>query len=146
MSTTTVSPFGVIYPLPANLASRILQNRKSVFVKYPTHEIISPKLASCKKLVLYISHSNKEIAGVADIISINLMSPAEVVAKYCGSLFLTLEELRAYSKGRENKRMIVLVLDKIKRYQEPKHWMHGMTMAGEYISKEQYDSLIGESD
>jgi len=61
--STTIPPFAVIYPLPSHLASRILQDKKSVFVKYPTHETISPRLAPCKKLLLYISGSNKEIAG-----------------------------------------------------------------------------------
>jgi len=75
---TSSSSFAVIYPLPSHLASRILQDKKSVFVKYPTHEIISPKLASCKKLLLYISGSNKEIAGEADIISISLMTWWEI--------------------------------------------------------------------
>jgi len=98
-------PFAVIYPLPSHLASRILQGKKSVFVKYPTHEIISPKLASCKKLLLYISGSNKEIAGEADIVSISLMTLSDVVSAYGTSLFLTEDELREYSGGRDNKKM-----------------------------------------
>jgi len=85
-------PFAVIYPLPSHLTSRILHHKKSVFVKYPTYETISPKLASCKKLLLYISgsnfdepiistylngSSNKEIAGEAEITSISLMTLSE---------------------------------------------------------------------
>ena len=74
MNKIQLPSFAVIYPLPSHLASRILNSKKSVFVKYPTHETISPKLASCKKFLLYISGSNKEIAGEADIISISLMT------------------------------------------------------------------------
>ncbi|MBU4373708.1 MAG: DUF365 domain-containing protein [Euryarchaeota archaeon] len=124
----------------------MLQDKKSVFVKYPTHKIISPKLASCKKLLLYISGSNKEIAGEADITSISLMTLSEVLAAYGSSLFLTENELREYSSGRDNKKMMVFVLGRITRYQEPKHLGHGITMVGEYISEEEYDALVGDSD
>lgn len=131
MNNSSIPPFAVIYPLPSHLASRIFQDKKSVFVKYPTHETISPKLASCKKLLLYISGSNKEIAGEAGITSISLMTLSEVVSAYGSSLFLTEAELREYSGGRDNKKMMVFVLG-------------GITMVGEYMSKEEYDSLMGD--
>ncbi len=143
MTSSSSSPFAVIYPLPADLASRILHDKKSVFVKYPTHEIISPKLASCKKLLLYISGSNKEIAGEAEIASINLMTLSEVLSAYSGSLFLTEGELREYSNGRDNKKMMVFVLGGITKYPEPKQLGHGITMVGEYVSEEEYDALVG---
>lgn len=142
----TSSPFAVIYPLPSHLASRILQNKKSVFVKYPTQEKISPKLESCQKLLLYISGSNKEIAGEAEIVSINLMTLSEVVLTYGSSLFLTEDELWEYSNGRDAKKMMVFELGAIRRNSEPKLLGHGITMVGEYISKEEYKSLIGEGD
>jgi len=138
------SPIAVVYPLPFHLASRILQDKKSVFVKYPTHESISPKLASCKKLLLYVSGSNKEIAGEADVVSISLMTLSEVVSAYGSNLFLNRDELREYSNGRDNKKMMVFVLGRITPYQEPKHLGHGITMVGEYMSKEEYNSLIGD--
>jgi hypothetical protein len=119
---TSSSPFALIYPFPSHLVSRLLHVKKSVFVKYPTHEIISPKLASlknpmifiyfrrifqtCKKLLLYISGSNKEIAGEADKVSISLMTLSEVVSAYSSSFFLTEDELREYSGGRDNKKMM----------------------------------------
>jgi hypothetical protein len=143
MTTSTTSPFAVIYPLPSHLASRILQDKKSVFVKYPTHETISPKLASCKKLLLYISGSNKEIAGETDIVSISLMTLSEVVSAYGNSLFLTEDELREYSGGRDNKRMMVFVLGGITKYPEAKSLGRGITMVGEYMTKEEYDELLG---
>jgi hypothetical protein len=146
MSNSPSSPFAVIYPLPSHLASRILHDKKSVFVKYPTHEIISPKLASCKKLLFYISGSNKEIAGEAEITSISLMTLSEVVSAYGSSLFLTEDELREYSGGRDNKKMMVFVLGGISKYPEAKCMGRGITMVGEYMSKEEYNSLIGEGD
>src|SRR5665811_381251 len=109
IQNSTNSPFAVIYPLPSHLAFRILQDKKSVFVKYPTHEMISPKLASCKKLLFYISGSNKEIAGEAEITSIRMMTISEVVLAHSSNLFLTEEELREYSNGRDSKKMMVFV-------------------------------------
>jgi hypothetical protein len=134
-------PFAVIYPLPSHLASRILQDKKSVFIKYPTHETISPKLASCKKLLLYISGSNKEIAGEADIVSINLMTLSEVVSAYGSSLFLTANELREYSGGRDSKKMMVFGLGGITKYPEAKCLGRRITMVGEYIAREEYDNM-----
>ncbi|MDW7777175.1 MAG: DUF365 domain-containing protein [Methanosarcinales archaeon] len=146
MSKIQHDPISVIYPLPAQLASRILLNKKSIFVKYPTHEKISPKLESCKKLLLYISGSNKEIAGEAEIASIDLMILSEVVSAYGSRLFLTEDELREYSNGRDAKKMMVFELSGIRRYSEPKELGHGITMVGEYITKEEYDALIGSSN
>jgi hypothetical protein len=134
-----IIPFAVIYPLPSHLVSCILQDKKSVFVKYPTHETISPKLASCKKLLLYISGSNKEIAGEADIVSISLMTLSEVLCAYGSRLFLTEDELREYSGGRDKKKMMVFVLGRITKYPEPKSLGRGITMVGEYITEEDYE-------
>lgn len=136
--------FAVIYPLPLNIASRILFEKKSVFTKYPTHEILSPRLKSCKKLLFYVSGSNKEITGEADIVSIDLMVISEVLSKYRNNLFLTEDELREYSNGRDNKNMMVFSLDNLTTYSEPKYLGHGITMVGEYLSKEEYESLVGD--
>jgi hypothetical protein len=143
MNKSNQKPFAVIYPLPSHLASRILKDKKYVFVKYPTHETISPKLASCKKLLLYISGSNKEIAGEADIVSINLMTLSEVVSAYRSSLFLTENELRKYSGGRDNKKLMVFVLGGITKYPEAKCLGRGITMVGEYLTEEEYKALAG---
>jgi len=136
------NPFAIIYPLPSYLASRILQDEKSIFVKYSTHEKISPKLESCQKLLFYISRSNKEIAGEAEIASIKLMTLLEVVSSYSSNLFLTENELRDYSNGRDLKKMMVFELGAIRRYSEPKELGHGITMVGEYLSKDKYEELM----
>lgn len=143
---TTSPPFAIIYPLPSQLASRILHDKKPIFVKYPTHETISPKLTSCKKLMFYISGANKEIAGEADIKSINLMTLSEVISKYGSSLFLTEDELREYSNGRDSKKMMVFELGGITPYPEPIGLGHGITMVGEYVQEEEYNALVGDLD
>jgi hypothetical protein len=54
--------------------------------------------------------------------------------------------MREYSNGRDNKKMMVFRLGKIIPYQEPKYLGRGITMVGEYISEEEYDSLMGNSN
>lgn len=135
--------FAVIYPLPRNISARILHDNKLVFTKYLSREIISPKLKSCKKLLFYISGANKEIAGEADIVSIDLMILSEVLSRHKKNLFLKDHELKEYSNGRDKKKMAVFVLDNIVTYSEPKYMGHGITMIGEYLLKEEYESLVG---
>jgi hypothetical protein len=91
----------------------------------------------------FISGSNKEIAGEADIVSINLMTLFGVVSAYGSSLFLTEDELREYSGGRENKKMMVFVLGRITKYPDAKCLGRGITMVGEYITEDNYNSLRG---
>lgn len=134
-------PFAVIYPLPLNIASRILHDKKSIFVKYPTHETISQKLTSCKKFLVYISGANKEIAGESEIKSISLMTLSDVLLKHSNCLFLTEDELREYSNGRDCKKMLVFELGEITPYLKPKALGHGITMVGEYVSEEEYNML-----
>jgi hypothetical protein len=68
-----------------------------------------------------------------------------VVSAYSSSLFITKDELREYSSGRDNKKMMVFVLGNITRYPEPKNLGHGITMNGEYRSWEEYDMLVGDA-
>jgi hypothetical protein len=74
------------------------------------------------------------------------MTLSEVLAAHKSLLFLTEDELREYSNGRDAKKMMVFELGAIKRYSEPKELGHGITMVGKYITKEEYNSQIGEGD
>jgi hypothetical protein len=96
---------------------------------------------TCKKLLLYISGSNKEIAREAEIASISLMTLSKVILAYGSRLFLTEDELREYSNGRDNKKMMVFLLGGITKYPEPKYLGHGITKVGEYITREEYDNM-----
>jgi len=68
------------------------------------------------------------------------MTLSEVLATHRNSLFLTEDELREYSNGRDAKKMMVFELGAIRRYSEPKERGHGITMVGEYITREEYDA------
>jgi len=71
------------------------------------------------------------------------MTLSDVVSAYGKSLFLTENELREYSGGRDNKKMMVFVLGGITKYPEAKCLGRGITMVGEYMSKEEYEALVG---
>lgn len=138
----TLTPYAVIYPLPLELASRILNGNKSVFVKYQNHETLSPKLNTCEKILFYISHSKKEILGEASISAVQLMSFDEVISEFIDDLFLNEDELRKYCNKRIEKKMLAFSLKKMEYYSEPKFLGHSLTMIGEFISREEYDSLV----
>lgn len=72
------------------------------------------------------------------------MNLSEVVSAHGRGIFLTKDELREYSGGRDNKKMMVFELGRITKYPEPKSLGRGITMVGEYMMKEEYDSLMGD--
>lgn len=134
-------PFAVIYPIPSNFALRIFKEKKSVFAKYGTHEVLSENVTNCKKLLIYESSAGKKITGEADILSVQLISFSEVISEYKKDFFLSEDEFQAYAFGREKKKMMVFKLDNIKEYSAPIILDHRLTMAGEYIYKDEYNRL-----
>ena len=121
MYKSTTPPFAVAHLPPANIASHIMQGKKHVFVKYPTHEVVLPKLASISPLTL-----------------------SEAVSAYGDDLFPSGNELRGSSNGWGSKKRI-FVRDRVTRYSKPEYMGHN-TMVKEYISEEEYDSLAGASN
>jgi len=71
------------------------------------------------------------------------MTLSEAVSAYDSSLFLTEDELRKYSGGRDNKKMMVFELGGITKYPEAKCLGRGITMVGEYMTREEYEALAG---
>ena len=138
-------PFAVIYPTSSVFASRILDERKSVFVKYTTSEKLTLRLLECKKIIIYESNTGRKVTGECDISSICMMEPSQVISENGKYLFLSEDELRSYSHGRENKKLTVFKLNKIKKYSIPIILDHQITIGGEYISKDEYEQLIQKS-
>lgn len=138
--------FAMIYPVPKNLIDRILIDKKPVFVKFVSYEKIHASIASSKKIVFYVSRSNKEIVGEAQILSVELMNKEEVVSKYTEELFITREELEKYTKERINKKMLVFKLGEIVKYSQPKYVNYPITMVGINLSKDRYDHLVSSGN
>lgn len=133
-------PYGVIFPISKGHASRILHEGKTVFLKYPPHEVISERLAACQKLLLYGSGGTRRILGEADLRGIELLTKEEVLEKYSDELFLGKKELEEYARNR-TKRMLVFMLANPRECQQEVILDHYVTMVGEYVSLSDYESL-----
>lgn len=72
------------------------------------------------------------------------MTLSEAILIYSSNLFITEDELRKYSNDRNSKKMMVFELDEIILYPEPKAIGHGITIVGEYMSKEEYVKWVGD--
>lgn len=133
---------GIIYPLPKNLADKLLDKSEAIFIKYSTHQIISKKMASCSKVLIYESNAGMILVGEGDIKRIELLKVNEIVEKYKSLLFMSKSEIDKYCRDRKQKLLHVFHLQNIHRYPEPIKLDHPLTMVGEYITKDKYDSLI----
>jgi len=136
---------GVIYPIPLPYVSRVFAEKRNVFVKYLTHST-STKLTPRKKILFYASHGQKEIVGEAVIKKIEFLSPMEVLEKYGAKVFLKSDELMSYvsqqSSRTASKKMLVLVLSQLREYSKGVKWKKPISMAGEYLTKENYSTLF----
>lgn len=138
---------GVIYPIPLQFVSRIFSEKKDVFVKYLTHQS-SVRLAPKNKILFYASHGQKEIVGEAIIQAMEFLTPVEVLEKYGGRVFLDRDELVSYASQQSSrttsKKMLVLVLSKPRKYSKGIRYYKPITMAGEYLTEDNYKTLLAE--
>lgn len=135
----------MIYPLTQNLIDRFFEDSKTVFIKFPTHEIISTNLKSCKKLIFYKSHGGWELIGEGNIMNVLLMSIHDVYTHFEKELFLSKVELDSYVKSRFNKKVLVFQLSALRKYKQPIKLDHYLTMVGEYITQENYTQIVNET-
>jgi len=138
---------GVIYPIPLQFVSRIFSEKKDVFVKYLTYQS-SVRLAPKNKILFYASHGQKEIVGEAIIKAISFLTPAEVLERHGDRVFLNKDELMEYasqqSSRTSSKKMLVLVLSNPRKYPKAIRVKKPLTMAGQYLTEEEYKALFEE--
>lgn len=133
---------GVIYPVPKQFVDRLLVEKRNVFVKY-VRAPGSSKVAKNDKVLFYASQSSKQIVGEAKIENVEFLAPSQALAKYGNKLFINAEELEAYRANRDpSKKILVLVLSNLRRYPEPKIFKKPITIAGLYITKDEYSELL----
>jgi hypothetical protein len=135
---------GVIYPVPKEFVGRLLDQNRNVFVKYvrrTTNSRITPR----NKMIIYASKGSKELVGEGVIQTIEFLTPSEALEKYEGRVFLDKDELLTYATqepGRTlSKKMLVLVLSKLKEYSPHFKYKKPITMAGQYVTEEEYNEL-----
>jgi len=138
----------VIYPVPVDLVDRLFDSKTKVFVKYVAHN--STKLTPKHKVIFYASHGSKKLIGEGIIEKVEFLTPEEAFAKYEEELFLTKDELYDYVKkspGRApSKEMLTLVLKGLKKYRKPIQYHKPITMAGQYLSASEYNSLMQKEE
>lgn len=130
---------GVIYPVPVEMVDRLFKG-KTVYVKYGAHR--TTKLAPKHKVIFYASHGSKKLVGEGKIKSVEFLTPLKVLEKYRDELFLTETELYAYVGGRSQMEMLTLVLTNLKKYSTPFEFNKPITMAGQYLTIQEYSSFI----
>jgi hypothetical protein len=81
-----------------------------------------------------------EIVGEAVISEIDQRTIADV-AEYKDKIFLSQVELDRYVGGRRNKKMLVLVLTSLRRYEKPLRMRQSLTMAGQYMTERELADL-----
>ena len=136
---------GVIYPLTEKIINFMFENNRDVFVKYTTHGNLQkskPRLKKGMKIYFYQSGSNKTIVGEATIEHIEYLDMDQIFKKYANRLLTTEEELRDYSKGREEKRALVLELINLIKYEKEIKLPVPITMAGLYLTEKRKSTLF----
>lgn len=145
MKPTEEPIIGVIFPLPKKVITFMFENSRDVFVKYTTHGYLQKSKQRLEKgmsIYFYQSGSNKIIVGEALIENIEYLDMNQIITKYTNRLLTTEDELRNYSKGREEKRALVLELRNIIRYKEEIKLMVPITMSGLYLTEKRKNILF----
>ena len=129
---------GAIYAVPKGIIDRLFDGKNKVFVKVTGHA--STKIQSKHKIIFYASHNKKELVGEGIVEKSEFLIPSDVVSKYRNELFLSENEFRAYVGKRT--RVLALRLRDLKRYKQPIKSKEVITMAGKYISVEDYEAIV----
>lgn len=136
---------GIIVPIPKELIERLLTEKRNVLVKYTSRNGFK-KISKNDRVLFYASRSCKEIIGEGRIDGIYCLTPNEALNKFGDKLFIDENELETYVLRQPNrtplKKMLVLALCKLTRYPEPKRFNKPISMAGQYITKAEYEQFL----
>lgn len=138
---------GLVIPVSRELAERILEGAKDIIVKnlsHPPVDVSKHRLRSGMKLVLYVSHSARELAGEAEIHNIEFLSSTSVLAKYQSRLLLDKNEFRTYTIRPwrpPNMLLMVLTIKNPRRYPSGTRYPKTISLAGEYLKQTTYNNF-----
>lgn len=139
--TDQCDTIGIIFPISEDHVERFFNGKKSVFVKFFGRDTIPERLQKGSRLFFYQSRSKKEVVGEAMIADVTSGRIEEMFVRYGDDLFLTRSELQEYAGTRKAKSMLVLVLQKVRRYTVPLRLDKSVTMAGQYMTKKMLENL-----
>ena len=135
---------GVIYPLNENNYVLLKQRKKPIFIKFLPHSNSKnpTKLCPGNYLLFYLSKQNKSIIGYSKINDIFFKTPTEINQQYIDEIQMDKIEFERYVKNRENKPLMVLILDRIIDFKKKISIDYPITMTGKYISKDELKCFI----
>jgi hypothetical protein len=137
---------GIIFPLLSSHIQRFFDEDKKVFVKFFAQENLPLRLRKGSKLFFYESRSNRQIVGEATIVEVGAATAEDAIARFGDDLFLAKEELERYVGVRKKKRMLILVVDRPKRYRNALRLEKPITMTGQYMTKNMHESLASHDN
>lgn len=123
---------GVSHPIPTEIAERIYNGEKNVFVG----KRCLCKVSEGDKFIIYESHGAKAYTGWADIKFIGRMKTKLISKKYGKKLMITKDELEDYSSGRKN--MFVIEFENFEKFKNPVKPYRFVTVAGKYIYEDEF--------
>lgn len=126
---------GVSHPIPPIYAERIYKKAKDVFVC----KLHLGKVSKGDKFVIYESYDAKAYTGWADIKSISKEKSSLISKKYGQRLMLTSEELKEYSKGKDE--MNVIVFEHFEKFNTPVKPERFVSIGGKYIYEDEYKMI-----
>lgn len=131
---------GVIYPVSENHFNRI-EKGKNIFIKFPVHEINKKSKINLKeglKIYFYVSRSGIPskylIKGEATISKLEYHNLDFIKEKYNKRIPVSFNELDEYSKGREQKKLMVFHLRDFRKYKKVVFIKKPITMNGLYVT------------
>jgi len=132
---------GAIFPLPEDIANRILDKKRKIFAKFSKMNRLQPG----HKILFYASHGTNGIIGEAVIESIEFLKSTEIMKKYRADLYLTPKEFEKYVKERWSEKglpeMLVIKLKNHKKYEKPVKPKTMVTVSGRYLTKQEYEYI-----
>jgi hypothetical protein len=140
MSKAQNEVLGIIFPLLPEHIRKFFDEEKTVFVKFIGRNN-RLNVRSGYRLFMYQSRTNKEVVAEAKISEVSSGTVDEVLRKFGDKLFLSESELRQYAGDRMDKNMIVLLLTSLRKYSVPLKMKKPITMTGQYMTKQMYESL-----
>jgi len=135
---------GIIYPLRQENYQLINRIKEPVYVKFITHTNSKnpTKLKHNNYILFYQSGKNKTIVGYSKIISISFKKATEIKNEYLSRIQMNENDFCSYVKGRESKLLLFLELDQIMTLEQPVELSFPITMAGQYITKNDLRTII----
>jgi hypothetical protein len=128
---------GIALPIIPEMFNKLKERDKTIFFKFMPHQTFPKKLKEEDKMFFY---SLRKMVGEAKVKNIHLMIPSEIINKYSKEILIGSNDFARYTEGRQEKKALVLVLEKIKMYKKPIDLDFYVTMGGRYIFDSEYNS------